>query len=298
MYHSRPFHRGRVLVWPILCLTALAFPLAGGDCVSDNVGGAVDQIVQDVTDDVVAGQIEEATADAGANAAGFGDQGNDSSGYGTHVEDGGLVVVEAEHYTLAKPNSFEMLGQQVNFDNRRWYTQPGKQNGPSPDPDGYHAGASGSNYVECLPDSRVTHNDPIEDGSIYGDIVGGARLDYDIEFATAGTYWVWVRGYSSGTEDNGMHVSIDGVVPASGWKIQMCGQNVWKWTNAQRESGGSACGVNGTIMIEVATPGVHTISFHQREDGFEFDRFLMTVDPYYVPDGVGPAESFMMWLPE
>lgn len=297
MDDRRPIHRGRILLWPMLGLMTLAFPLGGGDCVSDSVDSAVDQIIQDVTDQVVQDQIDQATADAGANAEGFGDQGDDSSGYGPHVETGGLVVVEAEHYTLAVPNSIELLGQQVNFDNRRWYTQPGTQNGPSPDPDGFHRGAAGDNYVECLPDTRVTHDDPVEDGSIYGDIIGGARLDYDIDFETTGTYWVWVRGHSTGTEDNGMHVGIDGVVPATGWKIQMCGQNDWKWTNAQRDSGGSACGVNGTIMIEVTTPGTHTISFHQREDGFEFDRFVMTVDPNYTPDGVGPDASPTLYAP-
>lgn len=297
MDDRRPIQRARVLVLPLLCLTALAFPLGGGDCVSNEVSGIVDQIVEDVTNDVVAGEIEDLTADAGANAEGFGDQGYDSSGYGAHVESGGLVVVEAEHYTQATPNTIEILGQPVLMDNRRWYPQEGKQNGPGPDPDGFHSGAGGNSYLECLPDTRVTHSDPIEDGSIYGDLTGGAQLDYEIDFETTGTYWVWVRGYSTGTEDNGMHVSIDGVVPATGWKIQMCGQNQWKWTNAQRDTGGSSCGINGTIMIQVTTPGVHTISFHQREDGFEFDRFLMTVDPFYTPSGGGPDESPVLFAP-
>lgn len=280
-------NRRRLPVVPLLALGALAIPLGGGTC-GDNT---IDDLVNDITDDVVAGVIEEAEGNAGSNAADFGDQGADEPGYGPFLETGGMVVVEAETYTKATPNRYQAYGLWINLDNRRWYMQDGASNGPTPDPDGFHGGAAGNNYVECLPDTRVTHDDPIADGSLFGEVEGGARLDYDIDFETAGTYYVWVRAYSTGTEDNGMHVGIDDVIPDTGWKIQHCGQGKWNWTNAQRDSGGSSCGVNGTVKVVVDSPGVHTVSFHQREDGFEFDRFILTTDANYTPTGEGPAAS-------
>lgn len=198
-----------------------------------------------------------------------------------HLETGGLVVVDAEHFETTVPDS---------TGNRAWYVQNGGAAGPGPDPDPFHTGAVGNAYVECLPDTRVTHDDPFAPGSFYGDSTGGARLDYPVLFQTAGTYRVWVRAQSTGTEDNGIHVGVDGTTAAAGMRIQWCGGG-WLWTNAQRDSGGTACGVNGTISINIPTPGLHVISFHQREDGCEFDRFILTTSTSYVPSGVGPPES-------
>ncbi|HOA72781.1 MAG TPA: hypothetical protein PL151_17050 [Phycisphaerae bacterium] len=208
-------------------------------------------------------------------------QGGASSGSGPHIERNGLVVVEAEHYTRKQA---DVSGT------REWYLQAGAAAGPGPDPDGYHEGASGGGYMEVLPDMRVTHGDPMETGS-YHDGAGGASLSYDIRFETPGTYYVWVRAYSTGTEDNGLHVGVDGVIPDSGRRIQRCGTGDWAWTSAQRDSGGTPCGENGTITIHIPSPGLHTVTFYQREDGFELDRFVLTTEAGDVPAGAGPPES-------
>lgn len=204
-----------------------------------------------------------------------------ATGSGPHLEREGLVIVEAEHFTRT---SADLLGQ------RAWYLQAGTQDGPGPDPDGYHGGASGDAYVECLPDTRVTHDDPMAPGSYY-DGWGGATLEYDILFETPGTYYVWIRAFSSGTEDNGIHVGVNGVIPGSGQRWQRCGTGGWSWSSAQRDSGGTPCGVNGTISVTIPQAGLHTITLHQREDGFEIDRFILSNDPADVPNGAGPTES-------
>ncbi len=255
----------------VLFAAALAACLVAG-C------GDVSSLVNTLT--TVEGEVQTAETSGGV-----------SSGSGPHLESGGLVVVEAEHFTDSYADYVTVLGQKVEANNRHWYIQAGSQVGPTPDPDGYHGGGSGDAYVECLPDTRVTHADPLGPGSLYNSAEGGSYLEYEVDFETTGTYYVWVRAYSSGTEDNGIHVGLDGDKPSSGAKVQVCGQNAWKWSNAQRDSGGTACGVNGTITVQVTTPGVHVVSLHQREDGFELDRFLMTTDPSYVPGGAGPRES-------
>lgn len=228
------------------------------------------------------GCVPPAPVNPGSNQGRLTDTaGGVSGGSGPHLEREGLVVVEAEHFTSARA---DILGV------RQWYLQAGAASGPGPDPDGYHEGASGNAYLEVLPDTRVTHADPMAPGSYYDDLFGAA-LNYEIWFETPGTYYVWVRSYSTGTEDNGLHVGVNGQVPNSGRRIQRCGTGSWSWTSAQRDSGGSVCGVNGTITLDIPTPGLHTVTFYQREDGFEFDRFLMTTRADDTPAGAGPRES-------
>ncbi len=196
----------------------------------------------------------------------------------------GIVAVEAEHYTT----------QQVTI-YRSWFNwKTGQTTGITPDADMNHVdkGASGGEYLEILPDTRITHNDPMERGSFTNR--GGLYciLNYQIYFHHPGKYYVWVRAYSTGTEDNGLHVGIDGKWPSSGNKMQWCsGKRSWYWDSKQRTTE-NHCGVEKLIYLLVNKPGVHTISFSQREDGFEFDKFILEIDQngYNRPDGVGTRE--------
>jgi len=202
---------------------------------------------------------------------------------GPHIEIGGMVVVEAEHFTYKRPSG---------SGGREWYIADGVASTPTPDPDGFHAGASGGEYIECLQDERVTHDDPFTPGSFYDASIGGASVDYPITFATPGTYYPWLRVQSTGTEDNGAHITVNGALEPEGRRIQWCGGG-WQWTNAQRDSGGTSCGINGTITINIPEAGTHLISLHQREDGAEIDKFILTNDAGYDPTslGTGPPES-------
>ena len=196
----------------------------------------------------------------------------------------GLVAFESEHYT-----SNDAQGAP-----RAWYlTTADMEPGITPDPDPNHAeSASGGAYLEGLPDTRVTHDDPIMNGDSFFNNGGeGPMLTYRVVFNTTGRYYVHGRAYSTGGEDNGIHIGIDGTWPDSGRRLQWCrGKNRWTWSSAQRDSGGSACGVEHTIWIDVDTPGEHTIMISMREDGHETDKFILTTDDAYEPDGAGPPE--------
>jgi len=199
-------------------------------------------------------------------------------------EVGGLVAFEAEHFVTNDDQGTP----------RAWYlTAAGMIPGVTPDPDEpHHESASGGVYLEGLPDTRVTHDDPLRNGESFFNNGGeGPMLTYRVVFTTPGRYYVHARAYSTGTEDNGVHVGIDGTWPDSGRRIQWCsGKNRWTWSSAQRDSGGSACGVEHTIWIEVPTAGEHEIHFSMREDGFELDKLILTTDDAYDPDGAGPDE--------
>jgi len=200
------------------------------------------------------------------------------------VERDGLVAVEAEHFVA-----------QDKTDTRQWYITSATQT-PSLSPDGdesHAASASGGAYLEILPDTRRNHSMKLIHGENFSNEPGKlAVLVYPVRFTTPGRYYVWVRAYSTGSEDNGLHVGLDGSWPASGQRLQWCeGKNTWRWESKQRTEA-VHCGEPYKIYLDITGPGLHTIEFSMREDGFEFDKWFMTTDrDCERPAGAGPPEK-------
>lgn len=180
----------------------------------------------------------------------------------------GILVVEAEDY--------DHVDRQ---DHRTWnLTTRDKSPDVKPDPDPSHAeGALGRGYLELLPDTRVTHADPLVQGVSFTNTPGHRSiLYYPVDFTEAGRYFVWVRMNCTGSEDNGIHVGLDGKWPESGARMQFTGKHgEWQWDSRQRTEKVHT-GVLSQIWLDIEKPGLHTIMFSMREDGFEFDRFLLT----------------------
>ncbi len=181
-----------------------------------------------------------------------------------------MIIVEAENFIAQHADGV-----------RRWYrVDDAAAATPEPDPDPRHLErASGGAYLELLPDTRTTHDDRLIAGDNFTEAAGSvAVLTYDVSFPAAGRYYVWTRIFATGTEDNGLHVGINGNWPASGRRIQFCsGRGQWFWDNRQRTEA-QHCGVPGGVWIDVPAPGVHRVSFAMREDGVEFDAFFLTRD--------------------
>ncbi|NND89587.1 MAG: hypothetical protein HKN42_01890 [Granulosicoccus sp.] len=177
------------------------------------------------------------------------------------------VVVEAEDHSIK---------------DERWIlTEPGTPDQEN-DPDPNHSDlAVGQAYLELLPDMRVTHADEFGEPTSLWDQPGtGPRAEYPLYFPEAGRYYVHVRAFSTGTEDNGLHVGLNGDFPASGARLQFCtaGQG-WAWSSRQRNAGGvGPCGARKTIWVSVPDAGVHTFMISAREDGFEIDRIMLIKD--------------------
>ena len=198
----------------------------------------------------------------------------------TYLEVGGLLVIEAEGYH-----------SKANTSLRDWYIFPATGT-PTPDPDGPHAtGTGGGQYVEILPDTLAASGDPLEYGTNFFETgVGAPRMDYQVNITTPGRYYGRFRAYSTGTDDNGVHIGVDNIWPLSGTAVQWCdGKNSWYWSAARRVPE-DHCGITNGIYLDL-TAGVHTIMIAMREDGFELDRFVLTTDSNYFPTGVGPAKS-------
>ncbi len=196
------------------------------------------------------------------------------------AEQSGQLAVEAEHFfsqTATEVRAFQL-------------TTEADQPNISPDGDPAHVGgASGGAYLEILPDTRRTHGDKLIKGSNFSPEPGKmAVLNYKVNISTPGRYYVWVRAYSTCGEDNGLHVGLDGDWPESGQRLQWCeGKNAWYWDSKQRTEQ-VHCGEAHKIFLDIGTVGDHTIHFSMREDGFEFDKWLITTNREFErPVGVG-----------
>jgi hypothetical protein len=191
------------------------------------------------------------------------------------VEKDGLVSFEAEDFI-----------KQTNQRKREWHiVREGAVPNIKPDPDpAHHEGASGGAYVEALPDTRVTHGDKLVKGENFHDAPGESpTLHYKVEFTTPGRYYVWLRTFSTGTEDNGAHVGINGKWPESGRRWQTTQKNRWAWDCRQRTDKVHS-GVPMQLFLEIEKPGTHEILIGMREDGAEIDRITLARDPEYRPE--------------
>ncbi len=193
-------------------------------------------------------------------------------------EQGGLVTGEAEHFIT-----------QTQTTPRAWHlVAPGLVPTISADGDSPHlAGASGGAYLEALPDVRRAHYEPIVVGESFSNTGGAmAVLSYRVRFTTPGRYYVWARAFSTGGEDNGLHVGLNGAWPESGLRWQTTFKNQWAWDSRQRTDAVPR-GEKHKLYLDIPSPGDHLIQFSLREDGFEFDRWLLTTDRDFVPTDAG-----------
>ena len=107
----------------------------------------------------------------------------------------------------------EKFSSQTRAEKRQWHLFSA-QSSPHISPDGdssHREGASGGAYVEVLPDTRRSHGDPLIHGENFTEAGGAmAVLGYRVNVPAAGRYYVWVRAYSTTSEDNGLHFGLDG----------------------------------------------------------------------------------------
>jgi hypothetical protein len=196
------------------------------------------------------------------------------------MENNGAVAVEAEYFY-----------KQSKSDLRRWYITSKDEvskDGRNED-DQHHIGASNKTYIEILPDTRVSHSDDLVKSENFSNKGGELGiLHYKVRINNPGRYYAWVRAYSTGSEDNSIHIGLNGEWPEHGQRMQWCkGKNKWTWASKQRTKE-EHCGVPKQIYLDIEKAGTHDIQFSMREDGFEFDKFILTKDSSFIPKDTGP----------
>ena len=193
----------------------------------------------------------------------------------------GLLVIEAEDFL-----------KQTLTDKRKWYITTSEIfPNVTPDSDSVHLeGISGGAYVEVLPDTRHTHDDLMVHGENFDDNPGAlAILHYKVHFNTPGKYYVWLRAYSSNSEDDSYHIGLDDEWPESGLRWRTLINDEWGWQRLRRnppELEHEPIGLLSYIDVEHA--GSRELQISMREDGGEIDKIVLALDEAYVPEGLGP----------
>ncbi|WP_372757990.1 DUF5060 domain-containing protein [Mariniflexile sp.] len=185
------------------------------------------------------------------------------------IEENGFLEVEAEAYHYNSNNGTL----------RNWILKSETET-----VENYINSASRKAYLQALPDTRVTHDDQLIIGENFFPIAGvGGIVSYKVKIKNPGKYYIWGKAFSTGSEDNGLHVGIDEQWPESGARIQWCeGKNKWTWSSAQRVEE-NHCGTPQTVYLNIEKPGTYIISFSMREDGFRFDKWIMSKNSNFVP---------------
>lgn len=129
------------------------------------------------------------------------------------------------------------------------------------------AGYSGTGAMRILPDNDIN----------LGNSTAGPRIDYNVDFPAAGTYYVWVRAQADDSADNSVHAGLLAEGPATldiPNALRLLVGPDWAWFN----------GDAARVTIDVPSPGTHTFSLWMREDGCRFDRILLTTDSSLNPN--------------
>jgi len=170
---------------------------------------------------------------------------------GAFLESGGLVSMEAEN----AHRRVEGTGAAAGI---TWQDQA-------------DTSASGELQVTALPNASSVN---------MGEGSNGARLDFDVEFATPGTYRIHVRMRGPNGSDDSVRLGVDGVILTTGG-IGVTTGTGWAWRSA------SSTGVTSEFAVDA--PGPRTISVWMRENGTPVDKVVVTTGS--TPTGLGPAES-------
>jgi RHS repeat-associated protein/uncharacterized repeat protein (TIGR01451 family) len=175
-----------------------------------------------------------------------------------YTESGGAVVMEAEKYTGLTAGTGNAASQTWQL-----VTTP--------------TGFIGTGAMQALPNSGVST----------GLNINGPALTYKINFQTTGAYYVYLRGYGATGNDDSVHVGLDGVPVTTGAGLGLTGFSSSGFTWRSQANG-------QPVVINVASPGVHTFEVWMREDGVVIDRIWLSTSATAVSNGStspGPAES-------
>lgn len=112
--------------------------------------------------------------------------------------------------------------------------------------------------------------------------VGNAELQYQVVFESTGTFYVWLRLWAL---EDGRAVYVGSGVQSTriGVAAQEVPSTAWTWQGHKNP--------DRPAQVFIDQAGEKTFSIWMREDGLSIDRIILTTDPAYIPEGIGPAES-------
>ncbi len=145
--------------------------------------------------------------------------------------------------------------------------------------------ASGGKGMQVLPDKAYDNSLPHVGATTKHKIEQLApRMDYAVNFASAGTYFVTIRCGStskySGNSDS-VHIGLNGISVTTKSRYGIGKQRAWGWRDSTSL---------GRVKLEVPSAGIHTVNVFMREDGVKMDKIVVKKTAGNA-SGKGPAES-------
>ncbi len=142
-----------------------------------------------------------------------------------------------------------------------------------------YPGYSGTDALQVLPEDRVNYSTGYSSLS--------PQLDYQVNFVTTGTHYIWVRAWGPSTSSNSLHVGLDGQELATGENLTVKASGGYVWVGKLASK--------ARATLDVATAGGHTVNVWVRETGTVVDKVVLTTDAAYDPStingGLGPDQS-------
>ncbi|MEM7807004.1 MAG: SdrD B-like domain-containing protein [Planctomycetota bacterium] len=167
----------------------------------------------------------------------------------------GVIAIDAELYDDILPGTDDYLGSD-------WTLDP--------------TGGDDGGSIMFVPDAG-------RNADTVNKAADSPRLDYVIDFDTAGVHYVWLRAEAPTGGDNSAHIGLNGTIPTTGEHAWVTHDAGFLW-NGTLDSG-------SRVRIDVPTAGEHTLNLFMREDGLLVDRLVVTPDASYTPTGFGPVTS-------
>ena len=174
----------------------------------------------------------------------------DTGETGPFLEAGGQVVMEAENFDTNIARNVHAWTD--------WTAE---------------AGFSGASSMSAQPNTGVVYKK--------ASVGESPEMQYNVEFSTTGSYYVWVRVFAESDDDNTLHMGLESVASAS--KIEAGEEGIWTWTNVNTKG--------KSVTMGVTDAGLHTVNLWMREDGIIVDKIVLTTNAGFVPTGTGPEES-------
>jgi hypothetical protein len=150
--------------------------------------------------------------------------------------------------------------------------------------------ASGGTAVVTRPNVSVNPGDP---GNA-GETTTGPALTYDVEFDSAGTYYVFVRMKAPDGESDSVHVALNDETPVTydddgspAFGLSEGAGSSWSWVHGLANDGDSG----DYVTLSPDSPGVHNLRLYMREDGTQVDKIVLirASSPPADPSDTGPS---------
>ena len=202
----------------------------------------------------------------------------------TYKENGGRVLIEAEHFDVRTSNA----------DGHVWQLNPDENTDPNL---ALFSNARGDKYMQSLPDNGTAYNTV--------PVVGqDPHLDFKVQIGNPGQYRLYIRwGGADGSSDSlfAQILEVMTTVGGSGpdW-YRYIGQNAsdfasQPWNGSGAPSTDTVNRVNGgggeVPAVWNLAAGTYTIRLAMREDGSAVDAICLQLASLAPPDNPGPAES-------